>query len=208
MTTHHNTQSLQGNSHNGNKAITLDDIRAALMGEFHFNTSLTEQEKFRVRQRAQHIHDITQQEFDWLVTLTFKYKKTDHDEVVSLGTEFFDLLSADLYGRRSKKRIIHFSAIERHKDGSLHIHALIKQPKSDNPIGAMELQDLIKRNWDEVASTNLDVSSSGNDLERHWFRPINPTELFQVGKYITKDCYRYDDTIIYDLCCLTGRKVV
>ncbi|MEZ2623730.1 hypothetical protein ACBP82_05020 [Paenalcaligenes hominis] len=203
MTTHHNTQPLQGNS-----PTQLDDIRAALMGEFHFNTSLTEQEKFRVRQRAQHIHDITQQEFDWLVTLTFKYKKTDHDEVVSLGTKFFDLLSADLYGRRSKKRIIHFSAIERHKDGSLHIHALIKQPKPDNPIGAMEVQDLIRRNWYEVASTNLDVSSSGNDLERYWFRPINPTELFQVGQYITKDCYRYDDTIIYDLCCLTGRKVV
>ena len=208
MTTHHNTQSLQGNSHNGNKAITLDDIRSALMNEFHCNTSLTDREQFRQRQREQHIYDITQQGFDWLVTLTFKYKKTDHDEVVSLGTKFFDLLSADLYGRRSKKRIIHFSAIERHKDGSLHIHALIEQPKSDNPIGAMEVQDLIKRNWCEVASTNLDVSSSGNDLERYWFRPINPTELFQVGQYITKDCYRYDDTIIYDLCCLTGRKVV
>ena len=207
MTTHHNTQSLQGNSHNGNKAITLDDIRSALMNEFHCNTSLTDREQFRQRQREQHIYDITQQGFDWLVTLTFKYKKTDHDEVVSLGTKFFDLLSADLYGRRSKKRIIHFSAIERHKDGSLHIHALIKQPNSDNPIGAMEVQDLIKRNWCEVASTNLDVSSSGNDLERHWFRAINPAELFQVGKYITKDCYRYDDTIIYDLCCLTGRKV-
>lgn len=203
MTTHHNTQSLQGNT-----SSRLDDIRAALMGEFHFNTSLTEQEQFRVRQRAQHIHDITHQEFDWLVTLTFKYKKTDHDEVVLLAKKFFDSLSADLFGKRSKKRIIHFTAIERHKDGSLHIHALIKQPKPDNPIGAMELQDLIKRNWDEAASTNLDVSSSGNDLERHWFRPINPTELFQVGQYITKDCYRYDDTIIYDLCCLTGRKVV
>ena len=208
MTTHHDTQSLQGNSHNGNKAITLDDIRSALMNEFHCNTSLTDREQFQQRQREQHIYDITQQGFDWLVTLTFKYKKTDHDKVVSLGTKFFDLLSADLYGKRSKKRIIHFSAIERHKDGSLHIHALIKQPKPDNPIGAMEVQDLIKRNWCEVASTNLDVSSSGNDLERHWFRPINPTELFQVGQYITKDCYRYDDTIIYDLCCLTGRKVV
>jgi len=207
MTTHHDTQSLQGNSHNGNKAITLDDIRSALMNEFHCNTSLTDREQFQQRQREQHIYDITQQGFDWLVTLTFKYKKTDHDKVVSLGTKFFDLLSADLYGKRSKKRIIHFSAIERHKDGSLHIHALIKQPKPDNPIGAMEVQDLIKRNWCEVASTNLDVSSSGNDLERHWFRPINPTELFQVGQYITKDCYRYDDTIIYDLCCLTGRKV-
>jgi len=129
MTTHHNTLSLQGNSHNGNKAITLNDIRSALMNEFHCNTSLTEREQFRQRQREQHIYDITQQEFDWFITLTFRYKKTDHDEVVSLGKKFFDLLSADLYGRRSKKRIIHFSAIERHKDGSLHIHALIKQPK-------------------------------------------------------------------------------
>lgn len=207
MTTHHNTQSLQGNSHNGNKAITLDDIRSALMNEFHCNTSLTDREQFRQRQREQHIYDITQQGFDWLVTLTFKYKKTDHDKVVSLGTKFFDLLSADLYGKRSKKRIIHFSAIERHKDGSYHIHALIKQPNSDNPIGAMEVQDLIRRNWYDVASTNLDITSSGKDLERHWFRPINPAELFEVGKYITKDCYRYDDTIIYDLCCLTRRKV-
>lgn len=202
MTTHHNTQSLQGNT-----PSRLDDIMAALMGEFHFNTSLTEQEQFRVRQRAQHIHDITHQEFDWLVTLTFKYKKTDHDEVVLLGKKFFDLLSTDLYGKRSKKRIIHFSAIERHKDGSLHIHALIKQPKPDNPIGDREAQDLIRRNWYDVASTNLDITSSGNDLERYWFRPINPAELFEVGKYITKDCYRYDDPIIYDLCCLTGRKV-
>ena len=38
MNTHHNTQSLQGNS-----PIQLDDIRAELMSEFHFNTSLTEQ---------------------------------------------------------------------------------------------------------------------------------------------------------------------
>ena len=177
------------------------------MNEFHFSTSLKEPEQFRISQRTQHIYDITHQEFDWLATLTFRYKKTDHDEVVLLGKKFFDLLSADLYGRRSKKRIIHFSAIERHKDGSLHIHALIKQPKPDNPLGAMEMQELIKRNWYEVASTNLDITSSGKDLERHWFRAINPAELFEVGKYITKDCYRYDDTIIYDLCCLTGRKV-
>lgn len=202
MNPNHNAQSLLGNT-----SSCLDDIRAALMRDFHFNTSLTEQEKSRVKQRVQHIHEITHQEFDWLVTLTFKYKKTDHDEVVLLGKKFFDLLSTDLYGKRSKKRIIHFSAIERHKDGSLHIHALIKQPQPDNPIGAMELQDLIERNWHEVASTNLDMSSSGNDLERYWFLPINPAELFEVGKYMTKECYRYDDTIIYDLCCLTGRKV-
>ena len=202
MTTHHNTQSLQGNS-----PIQLDDIRTELMSEFHFNTSLTEQEQFRIRQRAQHIYDISQKDFHWFITLTFRYKKADHDEVVSLGKKFFDLLSGEIYGKRSRNRIIHFSAIERHKDGSLHIHALIKQPKPDNPISQTEMRDLIKRKWCEVASTNLDVSSSGNDLERHWFRPINPTELFEVGKYMTKDCYRYDDTIIYDLCCLTGRKV-
>jgi|GEM_PF-4265715 hypothetical protein len=207
MTTHHNTQSLQGNSHNGNNAITLNDIRSALMNEFHCNTSLKEPEQFRISQRAQYIYDITQQGFDWLVTLTFKYKKTDHDEVVLLGKKRFDLLSSEIYGKRSRNRIIHYSAIERHEDGSLHIHALIKEPKSDAPIGMYGIQDLIKRNWYEVASTNLDMSSSGNDLERHWFRAINPAQLFQVGKYITKDCYRYDDTIIYDLCCLTGRKV-
>src|SRR5690625_7072841 len=74
-----------GKQHNGNKAITLDDIRSALMNEFHCNTSLTDREQFQQRQREQHIYDITQQGFDWLVTLTFKYKKTDHDKVVSLG---------------------------------------------------------------------------------------------------------------------------
>src|SRR5690606_1928382 len=99
MTTQHNTQSPQGNT-----SSCLDDIRAALMRDFHFNTSLTEQEKSRVKQRVQHIHEITHREFDWLVTLTFKYKKTDHDEVVLLGKKFFDLLSTDLYGKRSKKR--------------------------------------------------------------------------------------------------------
>lgn len=167
MTTHHNTQSLQGNSPNGNKAITLNDIRSALMNEFHFNTSLEEPEQFRISQRTQHIYDITQQDFDWFITLTFKYKKTDHDEVVLLGKKLFDLQSGEIYGKRSKRRTIHFPAIEQHKDGSLHIHALIKQPKPDNPLGAMEMQDLIKRNWYEVASTNLDTSSSGNDLERY-----------------------------------------
>src|SRR5690606_27689133 len=111
MTTHHNTQSLQGNNHNGNKAITLDDIRSALMNEFHFSTSLKEPEQFRFSQRAQHIYDITQQDFDWFITLTFRYKKTDHDEVVLLGKKFFDLLSGEIYGRRSKNRIIHYSAI-------------------------------------------------------------------------------------------------
>src|SRR5690606_14566156 len=135
MTTQHNTQFLQGNSPNGNKAITLNDIRSALMDEFHINTSLQEPEQFRISQRAQHIYDITQQDFDWFVTLTFRYKKNDHDEVVSLGKKFFDLLSGEIYGKRSKNRVIHFSAIERHDDGSLHIHTLIKEPKPDAPIG-------------------------------------------------------------------------
>lgn len=181
MTTHHNTQSLQGNSQ-----IQLNDIKAALMGDFHFNTSLTDQEQFRVRQRAQHIYDITQKGFDWFVTLTFRYKKTDHDEVVRLAKKFFDSLSRDLYGQRSKKRVIHYSAIEQHKDGSYHIHAVIKQPKVDSPLNQLEVKDLIKKNWHEVASTNLDVSSSGKDSERDWFRPINPAKLFEVGQYITK----------------------
>ncbi|HHU94024.1 MAG TPA: hypothetical protein GXX62_02905 [Alcaligenaceae bacterium] len=202
MTTHHNTQSVQGNS-----PIQLDDIRAALMGEFHFNTSLTDQEQSRANLRAQYIYDITQMGFDWFVTLTFRYKKTDHDEVAGLAREFFGLLSRDLYGKRSKKRVIHYAAIEKHKDGSYHIHAVIKQPGPDSPLNQSEVRTLIKGKWHEVASTNLDMSSSGNDSERDWFRPINPAELFEVGQYITKDCYRYDDTIIYDLCCLTGRKV-
>lgn len=145
MTTHHNTQSLQGNSHNGNKAITLNDIRSALMNEFHCNTSLTDREQFRQRRREQHIYDITQHEFDWFITLTFRYKKTDHDEVVSLGKKFFDLLSSEIYGKRSRNRIIHYSAIERHEDGSLHIHTLIKEPKPDAPIGMYGIRDLIKR---------------------------------------------------------------
>lgn len=42
MTTHHHTQSLQGNT-----STCLDDIKAELMGEFHFNTSLIEQECYR-----------------------------------------------------------------------------------------------------------------------------------------------------------------
>lgn len=202
MTTHHNTQSVQGNS-----PIQLDDIRAALMGEFHFNTSLTGQEQSRMNLRAQYIYDITQMGFDWFVTLTFRYKKTDHDEVANLARKFFDLLSRELYGKRSKKRIIHYAAIEQHKDGSYHIHAVIKQSSPDSPLNQPEVRDLIKKKWHEVASTNLDMSSSANDLEKSWFRPINPAELFEVGQYITKDCYRYNDTIIYDLCCLTGRKV-
>ena len=177
------------------------------MGEFHFNTSLTPEEQFRVRRRAQHIHDITQQDFGWFITLTFRYKKTDHDEVVLPGKKFFDLLSRDLYGRRSSKRIIHYSAIEQHEDGPYHIHALITQPKPNSPLNQREVRDLIKRHWYEVASTNLDVSSSRNALEKSWFRPINSSELFEVARYITRDCYWHNNTTIYDLCCLTGRKV-
>ena len=202
MTTHHHTQALQGNS-----PIQLDDIRAALMGEFHFNTSLTEEEQLRVRQKTQHIYDITQQGFDWFITLTFRYKKTDRDEAVLLGKKFFNSLSRDIYGKRSSKRIIHYSAIEQHKDGSYHIHAMIKQPSTDNSLSPMEIRELIKKNWYEVASTNVDMSSSGNDLERSWFRPIHAGEISKLARYITKDIYQHQDTVIYDLCCLSGRKV-
>ena len=207
MTTHHNTQSLQGNSPNGNKAITLEDIRSALMDEFHCNTSLTEPEQFRISQRAQHIYDITQQDFEWFVTLTFRYKKNDHDEVVSLGKKFFDRLSSEIYGKRSKNRIIHYSAIERHDDGSLHIHALLKEPKPHAPIGMYGIRDLVKRNWFKVASTNLDMTSSRSNPEDSWFEPVREGNILRLAGYMTKDCYRHDDTIIYDLCCLTGRKV-
>lgn len=202
MTTHHNTQHLQVHS-----PIRMDDIRTALMSAFHFNTSLTGQEQSRMNLRAQYIYDITQQEFDWFVTLTFRHKKTDHDEVVLLGKKLFDVLSAELFGKRSRNRVIHFSAIEQHTDGSYHIHALIKQPHPDSSLTSMEVKDLIKRKWYEVASTNLDMSSSGYDLEKSWFRPIHSGQLFEVAEYITKECYRYDNNIIYDLCCLTGRKV-
>lgn len=75
MTTYHNTQSLQGNS-----SSRLDDIRAELIGDLHFNTKPEEIELPCIKRRAQYIHDITQHDFDWFVTLTFRYKKTDHDD--------------------------------------------------------------------------------------------------------------------------------
>ncbi|GAA4410150.1 hypothetical protein GCM10011450_25050 [Advenella faeciporci] len=137
------------------------------MVDLHFNTKPEDIELPRIKRRAQYIYDITQQDFDWFVTLTFRYKKTDHDEVVLLAKKFFDSLSADLFGKRSKKRIIHFSAIERHTDGYLHIHVLLKEPKPETPIGKEQMKSLVRAKWLAVSGSNLDMSahknSSGED---------------------------------------------
>lgn len=75
MTTHHNTQSLQGNT-----TSRMDGIMPKLMIDLHFNTKPEDIELPRMKRRAQYIHDITEHDFDWFVTLTFRYKKTDLDD--------------------------------------------------------------------------------------------------------------------------------
>jgi len=107
---------------------TLKQIEYDLIKKLPSNTSPTEEEQRRIRSRAQHIHTILKEEYDWFVTLTFQFKQHDHDEVVEKAKKLFDVISSKIYGKRSKKRVVHFSVIERHADGSLHVHCLLQSP--------------------------------------------------------------------------------
>lgn len=185
---------------------TLKQIEYDLIQKLPSNTSPTEEEQRRISSRAQHIHTILKEEYDWFVTLTFQFKQHDHDEVVEKTKRFFDVISSKIYGKRSKKRVVHFSVIERHADRSLHVHFLLQKPSSTTRTQE-EIQQFIHDTWKCIASTDLDISaSSDEDGNKEWFKPTNKNRLYELAHYITKDCYRYNDAVIYELCCLDGRK--
>lgn len=176
---------------------TLKQIEYDLIQKLPSNTSPTEEEQRRIRSRAQHIHTILKEKYDWFITLTFQFKQHDHDKVVEKTKRFFDVISSKVYGSRSKKRVVHFSVIDRHAEGSLHVHFLLQKPSTTTRTQE-EIQQFIHGTWKHIASTDLDISaSSDEDGNKEWFKPIKENTLYALAHYITKDCYRYNDAVIY-----------
>lgn len=174
------------------------------------NVELQDDEMINIRKRAEYIHQIIGGDFDLFITLTFKDEMLDHlyDEVALKIRKLIDLLSAEIYGKRSKKRIKHYTAIERRPtDGSLHAHIVIEDPKLLDDNGQPYIIGrLIHYYWIKLTGTVLDLSEFRKKKNKEWVKRVYENGIFGLAEYMTKDCYRHKDTIISDLCCLNGRK--
>lgn len=216
------------------KPTKASDFRQQLLAELPPNSNLLSTEHTKVAYRSQIMADMTSRSFDWFITLTFAYNQTNYDDVVKGVKRLVNRVSIDIFGKRSKKRLVHYGVIERNQNqSSLHVHLLVQHPRANfldyllsfqqkidqtniffsdkvrglsflkfiEPTGKNKLMGSFLKHWKDITGTNMAVTNLNED---YWFQLIE--NLDGLAHYLTKQCYRYDDTISYELVCLSGRK--
>lgn len=158
-------------------------------------------------------HTKTQQSlYDWLsherwthsITLVFLERPDgtvvpDEYSQKSLG-KFFDSLNAELFGKRSKKKVNAFSVLEHTKTGNPHFHVLIR-----GTVNHAELEKVVKRCWldaggycsfGKIKNTNNEKSLRINGatnvhIKDHWFVKLtNKAMRHEITHYMFKTCSR------------------
>lgn len=149
-----------------------------------------------------------QYQWDYFLTLTFKYPVFDEIRVGETIEKFLDYLSAEAFGRRSKKRVISFSTIENGSyDKSLHVHMLIQDPRpnilTEERSASFDLRDNIVRAWMQANSSTGNISHTGSDSE--WMKEVLDVEGC-IGYMLKQVDHNLDSRIPWDKLSLTGKR--
>nr|WP_163503605.1 hypothetical protein [Halomonas socia] len=172
---------------------------------------LTDEEKAKKKYVSEMQSWISQYEWDYFVTLTYKHPVKDRIKVTHHVEEFSNRLSRKSFGSRSKKRVCTISVIEHHwASDSLHVHMLIKDPQpsiaNDARQNSFNIRDAVITSWLESSSSsgNPALSSDGDE----WLKGID--DINRVVEYMLKEFNPHASElvspVVWDQACLDGRR--
>lgn len=173
--------------------------------------ALTEKEKMVGRYVSGLKSMLMEYDWDWFITLTFKYPVSDRVIVSTALDRFLNNLSEKAFGKRSRKRVVSFSVIEKGSyDDSLHVHLMIQDPSdrilNDGRRKQFKLRDAVIESWlsSSSFSGNPALSSSGDE----WIKPIH--NVRSTVNYMMKSLgfshMKETDIIPWDQVTIDGRK--
>lgn len=174
-----------------------------------YSIKLTPQEM----QKKQYIQELTQwlQGYDWdyFLTLTFKYPVYDSGRASQAIERFINQLSRKAFGQRSSKRIVTFPVIEKCSDNALHVHMMIQDPKEGiNPSRQQrfDLRNAIIEAWIQASSSAGNPALTGKNDE--WMKKID--NVSQGIGYLSKELNvtpgKQHSPFAYEHICFDGRR--
>lgn len=149
-------------------------------------------------------------QWDYFLTLTFKHPVFDEIKVSNTIKKFLDYLSAEAFGKRSKKRVIAFSTIENGTyDKSLHAHMLIQDPTHNILTGerrdSFNLRNAIITSWMKASPSAGNPALTGSD--REWMKKVLDIEEC-IGYMLKQVDLNLNSFIPWDQLSLTGKKLL
>lgn len=132
----------------------------------------------------QNILDTYNVKFDWFITLTYRYEMTNTSVVGKHIKQLVDHLKRVVLGKhrlkyfQQRENLMMIGGIERHADGSIHIHLLLKKPKisiAKDTISSVTLDQL-----------NEEVLCFWEDKKRHSFDSSTARATNHCTNLITK----------------------
>lgn len=153
---------------------------------------------------------ISEYQWDYFITLTFKHPVFQIDRVLRAVKQFVNKLSRKAYGGRSKKRVVCFAVIEKDKSDCYHVHLLLQDPTDNisNPERkkGFHLRREIIIAWLQAGATTGNPARSSPDGE--WMKPI--FDVNEVIGYMLKH-YSLDSdsptTIMWEEASVDGRRI-
>ena len=153
-------------------------------------------------------------QWDYFITLTFKYSKQSID-CNRISNRFLKHLNKITFGRHSNKSVRMILVIEPHMAYGYHVHALIQDPTSRiNPQrqATFSLRDAVATAWDN-ASPATARPDRAHFAHGHWsapptdkwFQPVDDVD--NLLDYLLKTIGHRDDVIQWELLSSDGRRI-
>lgn len=145
--------------------------------------------------------------FSFLITLNFNDLRNDL-VAQDLIRRFLNSVNCEVFGKRSKKALVVFCALEKNSSGAYHLHLMTEDPTERvgtvSRRSKINYREIIKTCWESIDSKTARISTSCPD-QSSWFKNIYDQN--GVIEYLSKeiDGGRMD-VIQWDLVNLTGRK--
>ena len=133
---------------------------------------------------------VKQADPDYFVTLTFA-NDVDKFYAVKTLSKCLHHINKQVFGRRSKNKLIVFPFIEKDASGKFHFHLAIKKPITDRNY---DLEKIIKKKWRAMRSHGFATFKKDK-----WFQTIkNKDELDNVAHYIVKQTYSDNNPLVVE----------
>lgn len=161
-----------------------------------------------IKFRKETVSGICSYQWQYFFTLTFNNKIESRDKVEAIVGKFINVLSAMVFGSRSKKRVNCYSVAEHHKSGGLHVHLLIEDVRSritnENILKDFNLPEKVHEAWMRCSSNTTSPSKAKLTVENRWFEKIY--DIDRLANYITKEMEEKINPVLYQQLTLKGRR--
>lgn len=158
--------------------------------------------------RQDTVTHICSYQWQYFFTLTFNNKMECRDEVEGIVGKFINVLSAMVFGSRSKKRVNCYSVAEHHESGGLHVHLLIEDVTiritNENIIKDFHLPEKVHDAWMRCSSNTSSPSKARYTIENRWFEIVY--DIDYLANYITKEMKKRINPVLSGQLTLKGRR--